>query len=94
MQERPSNSQTDDNSQTADKGGANVKISLVGYDRPFFTALAIALAVMSCFYSFEAGRQATQEVYWRQRIETFLEELSLQGYKVPPDLLPQKEHSK
>ena len=71
--------------------GQAVSIKLIGYDRPFFSALAIAISIMSAFYSFEAGRQATQDTYWKERAETFLEILATQGYKVPPELLQHKE---
>lgn len=84
--------QTEDHSQKADgHGAANVRVSLVGMDRPFFTALAVALSVFSTIYAFEAGRQTAQAVYWLQRSEAFLEQLSAQGVHVPPDLLQHKE---
>lgn len=85
-------SQTDDNSQSADgSGSANVRVSVVGFDKPFFTALAVALSVFSTIYAFEAGRETAQAVYWLQRSEAFLEQLSAQGVKVPQDLLHHKE---
>jgi hypothetical protein len=71
--------------------GQSVNVRLVGYDRPFFTAAALAISIMSAFYAFEAGREAQQEVYWLQRSEAFLEQLSAQGIHVPPDLLNHKE---
>lgn len=75
-----------ENSGTGASVNQVVKL-LVGFDRPFFTALAFAIAIMSAFYSFEAGRQAAQQTYWLQRNEAFLEQLSAQGYRVPADLL-------
>lgn len=91
--ERPSITQTDHSvpGAKAEAGGQAVNIRLVGFDRPWFTALAVAISIMSAFYSFEAGRQATQDVYWRQRTEAFLEILATQGYRVPPELLHHKE---
>lgn len=84
--------QTDDNSQKADgHGAANVRVSLVGMDKPFFTALAVTLSLFSAIYAFEAGRETAQAVYWLQRNEAFLEQLSAQGVHVPPDLLDHKE---
>ena len=91
MSDKPNNTQIDDHGQRAEGSGSNVSIRLVGYDRPFFTALALAVSILSAFYSFEAGRQATQAVYWLQRSEAFLEQLSAQGVHVPPDLLNHKE---
>lgn len=80
------------NDSVRGEGGSNVtSIRLVGYDRPFFTALAIAISIISAFYSFEVGREKAQDVYWKQRIEVFLEQLSTQGIKVPPDLRHSKE---
>lgn len=64
---------------------------VIGMDKPFFTALAIALSVFSTIYAFEAGRQTAQAVYWLQRNEAFLEQLSNQGVKVPQDLLHHQE---
>jgi len=74
----------------------DIRVSLVGMDKPFFIALAIALSVLSAFYSFEAGRQTAQAVYWLQRDEAFLEQLTAQGIKVPQDILDhvKKEHEK
>lgn len=91
--ERPDITQHDNSvpGAKAEAGGQAVNIRLVGFDKPWFTALAVAISLMSAFYAFEAGRQATQEVYWMQRTEAFLELLANQGYKVPPDLLHHRE---
>ena len=70
---------------------ANSVVHLVGMDKPFFTALAVALSVFSTIYAFEAGRETAQAVYWLQRNEAFLEQLSNQGVKVPQDLLHHQE---
>lgn len=80
-----------DESIRADHGGQLVNIRLVGMDRPFFTALAIVLGIFATIYAYECGRQTSQAVYWLQRNEAFLEQLSNQGVKVPEDLLTHKE---
>lgn len=82
-----------DESVTAHPGSQQsiVRLNVVGMDKPFFTALAVALSVFSTIYAFEAGRQTAQAVYWLQRSEAFLEQLSAQGVHVPPDLLQHKE---
>lgn len=72
----------------------NIVVRLVGYDKPFFIALAVAISVISAFYSFEVGREAALSNYWLQRNEAFLEQLSAQGVHVPNDLLTHKENSK
>lgn len=78
-----------DGEMTARTGGSgnSVNVRMIGFDKPFFTALAVAISIMSAFYAFEAGREQAQAVYWLQRNEAFLEQLSNQGVHVPPDLL-------
>ena len=83
--------QTDDHTRTINGSGSITEVKLVGFDKPFFTALALAIAIMSAFYSFEAGREMAQTVYWLQRNEAFLEQLSAQGVHVPPDMLNHKQ---
>lgn len=70
---------------------ANAVVHLVGTDNKLLTAAALAISIMSAFYAFEAGRQTAQAVYWLQRNEAFLEQLSAQGVKVPQDLLHHQE---
>lgn len=84
----------EDEGQSASTNGSGqaVNVRMVGFDKPFFTALAIAISIMATFYSFESGRQTAQAVYWLQRNEAFLEQLSAQGIKVPRDLLTHKEN--
>jgi len=81
----------DDMGQRVEGSGSNVRVSLVGMDRPFFTAFAIVLSIMSAFYAFECQKQASVMSYWLQRNEAFLEQLSNQGVKVPQDLLHHQE---
>lgn len=73
-----------------DGPGQAVNVRLVGVDRPFFSAAAIAISLMSLLYAFKCDRDLAQDAYWRQRTESFLETLATQGYKVPTDLLPSK----
>lgn len=91
MTDERGHTQTDDHAQTVHGAGSITSIRLVGFDRPFFSALAVTLAIAAMILSFEAERSAdrtdAKAVYWLQRDETFLEQLSAQGYKVPPDLL-------
>jgi hypothetical protein len=70
---------------------ANAVIHLVGSDSRLLCAVAIAVSIMSAFYSFEAGREAALANYWLSRNEAFLEQLSNQGVKVPQDLLHHHE---
>ena len=74
--------------------GQSVNVRLVGFDKPFFVAAALAISIMSAFYAFEAGRETAQTVYWLQRNEAFLEQLSAQGIHVPQDLLNHKGDTK
>lgn len=72
-----------------------MRVSLVATDRPLLIALALALSVFAVIYTFEAGRQLAQYVYWEQRTSTFLEQLSAEGVPVPKDILEhiKKEHN-
>jgi hypothetical protein len=84
-------------------GGPNAQVMQLvfppGWENPpqperaafWLSAVSIAVSVVCAFYAFEAGRQQSQAVYWLQRNEAFLEQLSSQGIKVPPDLLTHKE---
>lgn len=81
----------EDGATFENRGSGQIVHTVVGMDKPFFTALAVALSVFSTIYAFEAGRQTAQAVYWLQRSEAFLEQLSAQGVHVPPDLLQHKE---
>lgn len=83
--------QTDDHGKTVNGAGSITEIKLVGFDRPFFTALAITLSIVSILYSFYLGGYLIRTEYWLQRNEAFLEQLSNQGVHVPADLL-HKEH--
>jgi hypothetical protein len=80
----------DDHSRAVHGSGSITEVKLVGYDRPFFAAAAIAISLMCLIYAFKVDREQAQEAYWRQRTESFLETLATQGYKVPTDLLPSK----
>lgn len=73
--------------------GQFVNLRLVGTDKPLLTAAALAISIMSAFYAFESGRETAQAVYWLQRNEAFLEQLSAQGVHVPSDLLIHKGKS-
>lgn len=83
---------SDAEKMTASNSGSGqaLNIRLIGFDKPFFTAFAVVASIFSCIYSFEAGREKAQDVYWKQRAEAFLEILATQGYKVPSGLLPHK----
>lgn len=82
----------DDLGQTAStKGGQAVNIRMVGFDKPFFTAVAIAIATVCLLYSYQISNEVVRMEYWLQRNEAFLEQLSNQGVHVPADLL-HKEH--
>lgn len=91
--DHPRVTQYDDSRVTAEAGASQsiVRVNLVGMDRALFTALALTLSIFSVIYAFEAGRQQAQSVYWLQRNEAFLEQLSAQGVHVPSDLLHHKE---
>lgn len=90
MTEERGHTQTDDNSLSVHGSGSVTSIRLVGFDRPFFTAFAVALSLVCLLYAFKCDRDLAQDAYWRQRTESFLEVLATQGYKVPADLLPSK----
>ena len=82
-------------------------VQIMGFEEPakvlrallwpiMISCLALAVCVICTFYSFESGRQLNQYVYWMQREEGFVEQLSSQGTKVPQDILDhiKKEHEK
>ena len=58
------------------------------------SAVALAVSILCAFYAFECGRQTAQNVYWGQRTETFLEQLSEQGIKVPCDIRTHERNCK
>lgn len=64
-----------------------VRLNVVGMDKPFFTALAIVLSLSSAFYAWQVSVEEQRKVYWEQRTEAFIEQLSAQGVKVPQDIL-------
>jgi hypothetical protein len=86
---------TNSNDESMHATGSNnvTSIRLVGYDRPFFTAMAIALSILAVILAYMAFHEATVDEYWMSRTEAFLEQMSAQGVHVPPDLLPHKERS-
>jgi len=95
MTDNPEATNHADESQRAETGGSNIRIHLVAADAKYISAIALAVSIICAFYAFEAGRQYAQSVYWLQRNEAFLEQLSSMGVKVPCDLRPHnKECSK
>ena len=80
----------------ADGSGTNVRIHLVAADPKYISAIALAVSLLCAFYAFTAGNKLSQYVYWMQREESFTEQLSSQGIKVPQDILDhiKKEHEK
>jgi hypothetical protein len=80
MTDRANNTQTDDNSQGADRGGANVKISLVGFDKPLLTASALALSIVAVLFCFFTWSWEERRAYFTQRCESFIEQIAFEGY--------------
>lgn len=88
-------SENSENTNTHNQGsGQSVSVRLVGFDQPFFTALAAVLGIggmiMGLVSITASERVDAKAVYWLQRDEAFLETLSAQGYSVPKDLLNRK----
>lgn len=82
----------DELGQTATtKGGQAVNIRMVGFDKPLLTAIAILLGIVVAFYAFTISQEVIRMEYWLQRNEAFLEQLSNQGVRVPPDLLHKEQ---
>lgn len=74
--------------ETKNEGpGQAVSVKLIGFDKPFFTAVAIALALGCMLYCYQISNEVVRMEYWLQRNEAFLEQISNQGVHVPPDLL-------
>lgn len=73
--ERPNITQTDHSvpGAKAEAGGQAVNIRLVGFDRPFFTAFAVVLALVAAVASFYTEFREERRVYFTQRCEAFLE---------------------
>jgi hypothetical protein len=90
-EERGAISQTDDSSQMADAGGANVRIQLVGYDRPFFTALALVLAIVAMIGSFFTEWREERRVYFTMRCEGFVEQAAFDHKPVPYSICGARE---
>lgn len=85
------NCQIADESMTVSRDGSNVRINLVGFDKPLITAIAISLSILSILLSaivyFETQRSIDMSNYWLQRSENYLENLDQKGLNVPKDLL-------
>lgn len=78
----------------AHDGSSVASIRLVGFDRPFLSAVALVLAILACVIGYLDFHERTANEYWQQRIETFIEQMASEGYHVPPDILRhiEKEH--
>lgn len=81
---------TNDESVKAEGGNA-VKISLVGYDHPFFLALAVVLALFSLLYCFSVNHEEAQRVYFTQRCEAFIEQTVSNHQQVMPAICGARE---
>lgn len=57
-------------------------VKMVGFDKPFFTALAIALTVGALIYAGVAEREARLSQYYAIDLEVYMLK---QGLKPPPD---------
>lgn len=78
-----------DDGQTARTNGSgqSVNIRLVGADRAFWIAVAVVMSLFSFLYCFSVNHEEAQRVYFENREEAFIEQLSFEGYKVPLDVL-------
>lgn len=83
-------------SASTNGSGQSVVVRMVATDKPLITAIAIALGLINLIWMSSTTRDVGQLVYWTQREETFLEQLSTQRIQVPPDILDhiKKEHEK
>lgn len=58
-----------DASMKVENGGSIASIRLVGFDRPFFTALAITVALGAMLLAFYAEREARMAEYYAVDVE-------------------------
>lgn len=62
--------------------GQAVVIRMVGFDRPFFTALAVTLALAACVGAYLVHSEARMAEYYSVDLEVYMLK---QGFKPPPD---------
>jgi hypothetical protein len=89
MSDGPETMNHADESQKAESGGTNVRFHLVGFDRPFLTALAVCLSVVAIggLYvvhtdALRAEREARMAQYYNIDLEVYM---AKQGLNPPPD---------
>lgn len=67
------------------EGGSNVtSIRLIGYDRPFFIALSVAISLVAAMFCFFTYSQENRRVYYTMRCEGFVEQLAFTQKPVSP----------
>lgn len=65
----------------------NVAVRLVGFDQPFFTALALVASFVSAMFCWFTQHSETQRVYFTQRCEAYVEDLAFSKKPVTPSYL-------
>ncbi len=58
----------------AEAGGQAVSVRLIGYDQPFFTAVALVLAVVSLIVATFVLWDVNRITYFTQRCEAYVEQ--------------------
>ena len=69
-------------SQSTGSGQA-VSIKLIGYDRPFFTAVALVLSIVAAVECFFTEMREERRVYFTQRCEAYIEQATFTHQPVP-----------
>ena len=77
----PANVHADEGMNTTN--GSNVRIHLVGFDRPFFTALAVVLSLASAMFCFFMNVNESRRVYFTQRCEAYVEQAAFDHKPIP-----------
>ncbi len=73
---------------TAEHGSSIASIRLVGFDRPFFTAIAVAIAMGAMLLAFYSEREARMAEYYAVDVEVCIIKgicPNPSGAKVPAD---------
>lgn len=72
-----------DDSVRAERGGSAIKITLVGFDKPLLTAIALVLSVAAAGMCFFTEMREERRVYFTQRCEAYVEQAVFNKQPVP-----------
>lgn len=87
----PRNAQTDDHGKTINGSGSITEIKLVGFDKPFMTAVAVVLSLAAAMFCFFTQYEEERRVYFTQRCEAYVEQAAFNHQPVNSALCGPRE---